>query len=165
MPDVRRAVRAAEKERAMLPDDIAAFGVEGQWPTLRPHAIRWSECDAYGHVNHTAYLTLCEDLRVADWVALGGGFAPDQPGPVVAQLEARYRQPLGFRDPVLLGMRPATLRRTSFVQDYAIWKRGAGLVFEARAVLVLVRGDSGERVPIPEAARALMLASGATAAA
>lgn len=147
----------------MTPDEIAAFEVEGRWPVLRPYAIRWSECDAYGHVNHAAYLTLCEDLRVADWVTLGGRFAPDQPGPVVAQLEARYRQSLGFRDAVLLGMRTATLRRTSFVHEYAIWKRDVGLVFEARAVLVLVRGDSGERIPIPDAARALMLASGATA--
>jgi len=149
--------------RAMTPDEIADFGVEGHWPVLRRHAIRWSECDAYGHVNHVAYLTLCEDLRVADWLALGGDFAPDQPGPVVAQLEARYRHSIGFRDAVLLGMRPATLRRTSFVHDYAIWKHGVGLVFEARAVLVLVRGDSGERVPIPAAARALMLASRAKA--
>lgn len=145
----------------MTTHEIAAFRVEGHWPVLRPHAIRWSECDAYAHVNHAAYLTLCEDLRVAHWVALGGGFAPHEPGPVVAQLEARYRQSLGFRDEVLLGMRTATLRRTSFVHDYGIWKRDVGLVFEARAVLVLVRGDSGERVPIPEAARATMLAEGA----
>jgi len=147
----------------VTPDEIAAFGVAGHWAVLRQHAIRWSECDAYGHVNHAAYLTLCEDLRVADWVTLGGSFAPDQPGPVVAQLEARYRQPLGFRDAVLLGMRPVTLRRTSFVHDYAIWKRDVGLVFEARAVLVLVRGDSGDREPIPDPARAMMLAAGATA--
>lgn len=141
-----------------------AFGVEGDWPVLRPHAVRWAECDANAHVNHAAYLTLCEDLRVAQWVALGGRFVPDQPAPVVAQLEARYLRPLVFQDSILLGLRTVSLRRTSLVHDYAIWKRGAGLVFTARAVLVLVRGDTGARVPIPDAARAILVAAGAVSA-
>lgn len=42
------------------------------WAILRPHRIRWAECDLYGHVNHAAYLTLFEDLRVDHWQALTG---------------------------------------------------------------------------------------------
>lgn len=144
-------------------DPDGAFAVEGDWSMRRAHAIRWSECDQYAHVNHAAYLVLCEDLRVQHWRDLGGRFAPDAPGPVVAQLEARYLRPIGFADAVLLTLRTASLRRTSFIHDYAIWQRGVGLVFTARAVLVLVRGDSGARVPIPEAMRASMIAAGAIA--
>ena len=143
----------------MTEQDRAAFGVEGDWPVARRHRIRWSECDQYAHVNHAAYLTLCEDLRVSHWLALGGRFAPDAPGPVVAQLEARYLRPLGFDDEVLLTLRPGSLRRTSFTHDYAVWK--GGLVFSCRAVLVLVRGDTGERVPVPPEARRLLVAQGA----
>ena len=143
----------------MTPEETAGFGVEGEWPVTRRHHIHWAECDAYAHVNHAAYLTLCEDLRVSHWVWLGQRFAPDAPGPVVAQLEARYLRPLGFNDEVLLTMRPASLRRTSFMHDYAVWKEG--LVFSCRAVLVLVRGDTGERVPIPPEARQRMIAQGA----
>ena len=143
----------------MTEEDRAAYGVEGEWPVLRRHRIRWAECDMYGHVNHAAYLTLCEDLRVAHWLSLGGGFAPDAPGPVVAQLEARYLRPLGFDDEVLLTLRPGSLRRTSFTHEYAVWKDG--LVFSCKAVLVLVRGDTGERVPVPPEARRLMVAQGA----
>lgn len=147
----------------MTEAELRAFGVEGQWPVLRPHAVRWGECDAYAHMNHAAYLVLCEDLRVAQWVALGGRFAPDAPGPVVAQLEARYLRSLAFRDAVLVGLRTVSLRRTSLVHEYGIWRQDAGLVFSARAVLVLVRGDTGARVPIPDAARAMLLAEGAVA--
>lgn len=139
----------------MTPEERAAFGVEGEWPVARRHRIRWAECDMYAHVNHAAYLTLCEDLRVAHWVSLGGRFVPDAPGPVVAQLEARYIRPLGFDDEVLLTLRPASLRRTSYVHDYAVWKQG--LVFSARAVLVLTRQDTGERIPIPAEARRIMV--------
>jgi len=89
----------------------AGFGVEGTWPVLRRHRIRWAECDMYAHVNHAAYLTLCEDLRVSHWVSLGGRFEPGEAGPVVAQLEARYLRPLGFDDEVALTLRPGSLRR------------------------------------------------------
>ena len=137
----------------------AGFGVEGQWPVVRRHRIRWAECDMYAHVNHAAYLTLCEDLRVSHWVWLGGRFETGEPGPVVAQLEARYLRPLGFDDEVALTMRPGSLRRTSFTHEYAVWR--GGLAFSCRAVLVLVRNGSGERVPIPPEARRRMIEQGA----
>ena len=135
------------------------YGVEGAWPVLRQHCVRWAECDLYAHMNHAAYLTLCEDLRVAHWVSLGGRFAPDAPGPVVAQLQARYLRPLGLHEEVALTLRPGSLRRTSFTHEYAIWKQG--LVFTCTAVLVLVRGDTGERVPVPPEARRMLIEQGA----
>lgn len=132
------------------------FGVEGaNWSVARPHRIRWSECDPHAHVNHTAYLTLCEDLRVAHWLSLGGGFGADRLGPVVAQLEARYLRPLRFGDDVLLTLRVPSLRRSSFVHEYAVWC--GGLVFSARAVVVAVHGGTGERAPLPEAMRRLLI--------
>lgn len=139
----------------------ADFGVEGEWPVLKRHRVRWAECDMYAHVNHAAYLTLCEDLRVAHWVSLGGRFEPGEAGPVVAQLEARYLRPLGFGDEVALTLRPGAMRRTSFTHEYAIWRRGDGLAFSCKAVLVLVRHGSGERVPIPPEARRLLKEQGA----
>jgi acyl-CoA thioester hydrolase len=147
------------QEAGMTEEDRAAYGIEGEWPVLRRHRIRWAECDMYGHVNHAAYLTLCEDLRVAHWLSLGGSFAPDAPGPVVAQLEARYLRPLGFDDAVALTLRPGSVRRTSYTHDYAVWK--GGLVFSGRAVLVVVRNDTGERVPVPPEARRMLIAQGA----
>lgn len=145
-----------------MPDavDGAEFGIEGGWAVTRRHRIRWSECDQYAHANNTAYLTLCEDLRVSHWLSLGGRFAIGEPGPVVGQMEVRYLRPLAFDDEVAVTMRPGTLRRSSLTHEYAIWKEG--LVFTCRAVLVLVRHGSGEKVPIPPAMRAALLAQGAT---
>ena len=143
----------------MTPDERDAFGVEGDWAVARRHRIRWAECDMYAHVNHAAYLTLCEDLRVAHWSSLGGRFLPSEPGPVVAQLEARYLRPLGFEDEVLLTLRVPSVRRTSYTQEYAVWKQG--LVFRCAAVMVLVRQDSGARIPVPPEVRRALLAQGA----
>jgi YbgC/YbaW family acyl-CoA thioester hydrolase len=132
---------------------LKEFGAEGHWNIAVRHRIRWAECDLYGHVNHAAYLVLFEDLRVRHWRSLGQAFAPDQPGPVVAKLEARYIRALGFEDEVLLTLRVPSLRNTSFTHDYALWK--GGLCFECKALLVCVR--DGASTPIPDAARRLMI--------
>ncbi|TCH99685.1 acyl-CoA thioesterase [Roseococcus sp. SYP-B2431] len=129
------------------------FGVEGEWSMAVRHRIRWAECDLYGHVNHTAYLVMFEDLRVDHWRSLGQALRADQPGPVVAKLEARYLRALAFEDEVLLTLRVAGLRNTSFTQDYAVWRKG--LCFECRALLVCVR--DGASTPIPPEARRLMI--------
>lgn len=129
------------------------FGVEGEWNIARRHRIRWAECDLYGHVNHAAYLVLFEDLRIEHWRSLGQVLSADQPGPVVARLEARYIRAMGFEDEVLLTLRVPSLRKTSFVHDYALWK--GGLAFECKALLVCVR--HGASTPIPDAARKLMI--------
>ncbi len=132
------------------------------WTIRRPHRIRWSECDLYAHVNHAAYLTLFEDLRIQHWQALTGAVvAPDAPNPVVAQIEARYLRAVGFQDAVELCCRVASFRRTSYVQDYAMLKDGEPCC-TARAVIVITRQDTGEKVPLWEAIRAKLLAEGAT---
>lgn len=144
-----------------MADDVEReeFGIEGEWAMRRHHRIRWSECDQYAHANNTAYLALCEDLRVSHWLSLGGRFAPGEPGPVVAQMEVRYLRPLAFDDSVAVTMRPAALRRSSLTQDYAIWKDG--LVFTCRAVLVLIRHGSGEKAAIPQSMREALVRQGA----
>jgi acyl-CoA thioester hydrolase len=131
------------------------------WTILRPHRIRWSECDLYGHVNHAAYLTLFEDLRVAHWEALTErSVAPDRPGPVVAQIEARYIRAAGFGDEVTLALRTASFRRSSFVHDYALLKDGEAWC-TARAVCVVTRQDTGEKIALSPELRAKLLAQGA----
>lgn len=139
----------------------AEFGIEGDWAMVRRHCIRWSECDQFAHANNTSYLLLCEDARVAHWVAIGGRFALDAPGPLVAQIEARFLRSVGFDDEVAVTLRPVSLRRTSFIHDYAVWKQG--LVFSSRAVLVSAVPSSGEKVPLSEAIRARLIAEGAVA--
>jgi acyl-CoA thioester hydrolase len=131
------------------------------WTILRPHRIRWSECDLYGHVNHTAYLTLFEDLRVEHWEALTSlTIAPDRPGPVLAQIEARYIRAVGFGDEVTLALRTTSFRRSSYVHDYALLKDGEACC-TARAVVVVTRQDTGEKVALPPELREKLLEQGA----
>lgn len=147
---------------AITEADRAEFLVEGDWTQARRHRIRWSECDMHAHVNHTAYLVLFEDLRVAWWLRAGGSFGPGEPGPAVIHFDVRYLKAAGFDDEVLLTQRTPSFRRSSFVHEYGMWRRGDGLVCSARAVCVLVRSGSGEKTAIPpEIRRAMLEADGA----
>jgi acyl-CoA thioesterase FadM len=78
----------------------------------------------------------------------------------VAQIEARYIRSVGFNDDVTLACRVASFRRTSFVHDYALLKDGE-VCCTARAVCVITRQDSGEKVPIWAELRERLLAEGA----
>ena len=131
------------------------------WTVERPHVIRWIQCDLYGHVNHAAYLTMFEDLRVDHWQDLTGrAIRPDAPNPVVAQVEVRYLRAVGFNDQVTLCLRTAGFRRTSFVHEYALVK-DREVCCSARAVCVVTRQDTGEKVPLWPELRARLLAQGA----
>jgi acyl-CoA thioester hydrolase len=135
----------------------------GTWPLLRDHVIRWSECDLYGHVNHAAYLTIFEDMRIAHWEALTGlPISPGRPGPVVGQIEAKYHRAAGFGEKVVLGSRVLSFRRTSFIHDYAMWRDGVACC-TGRAICVVTRNDTGEKVPLWPELRERMLAEGAVA--
>lgn len=82
--------------------------------TLKPYAaqvaLRWSDMDAYAHINNVQFLRLLEDARVIgfrDW--FGGQDAGQRTlldeGVLVSRHEIEYRRPLGFRhEPVEIQM-------------------------------------------------------------
>lgn len=58
--------------------------------------VRWSDQDAYGHVNHARVVTLLEEARAALLfdAAVRDGVAAFEAGLLVAALEIRYRRPI-----------------------------------------------------------------------
>ncbi|MSP49138.1 MAG: acyl-CoA thioesterase [Alphaproteobacteria bacterium] len=138
----------------MLDDRLRAdFAVDGDWPILVRHRVRWSEVDAYAHVSHTSYLEWYEDCRIRAMAEVGLDLARDVPGPVLAKIEVEYHKPLHHRDEVLIGARVASYRTTSLVMHYRTWALGKGLVNRATALCVMFVNATGEKVPVPEAAR------------
>ena len=131
--------------------------MEPSWSFGIRHRVRWSEVDAFGHVNHAAYLEWFEEARNHYLEAAGlPPLSATTPGPVLIRLEAQYRKPLAYPDEVLVTARTTALRRTSVTMEYAVWRDG--LVATCLAVFVLMVAATGERTPIPPAVRAAMLA-------
>ena len=114
-----------------------------------PTPLRWSDMDAYGHVNNVQYLRLLEDARV---VAFHGHDSDDggnivETGLLVARHEIDYLRPLHYRpEPVAIDLWVTDLAAASFEMNYEVLDDvapdgGAGPVVYARAESTMVVYD------------------------
>ncbi|MER7458375.1 thioesterase family protein [Micromonospora sp. NPDC126480] len=108
--------------------------------------LRWSDLDAYGHVNNSRFLTLYEEARVALMFAGGrawgvGSFAD---GVVIRRHEVDYLRPVAYAlgrataeaaPTVRIELWVAEVRAAAFTVAYEMYD-GDVLVSRARSVLV-----------------------------
>lgn len=115
------------------------------------------DCDAYGHLNHAAFVRLFERARW-EWVAGGPGmdvFAREGVAPVVRRASVEYLAPAYPRDVVRFDQRVAGFGRTSFTVRQTAHRTGdERLLAVAEFVLVCVNSD-GRPVAIPPALRSM----------
>ncbi|HEY6796445.1 MAG TPA: acyl-CoA thioesterase [Kineosporiaceae bacterium] len=110
--------------------------------------LRWSDMDAYGHVNNVQFLRLLEDARVIAFAATGtddGGSVVDT-GLVVARSEIEYLAQLVYRpEPVAIDMWVTRVAGASFEMGYEVCdergRDGGDWVVYARASTTLVTYD------------------------
>jgi acyl-CoA thioester hydrolase len=82
--------------------------------------VRWSDLDAFRHVNNAKTVTLLEEARV-DWLfseASRHGVDRLTEGIVVARLEIDYKRPIGMEVPVTVSMGLTKLGPASMTVDY-----------------------------------------------
>jgi acyl-CoA thioester hydrolase len=89
-------------------------------------AVRWSDMDAYGHVNNARFLTLFEEARVAMFFvgARSHGLGSFEEGIVIARHEIDYLRPVDYGDPVRIEMWVSQMRAASFTVAYELFDEG-----------------------------------------
>ncbi|MEV0397171.1 acyl-CoA thioesterase [Polymorphospora rubra] len=109
-------------------------------------ALRWSDLDAYGHINNARFLTLYEEARVA-LMFIGGrawGVGSFADGVVIARHEVDYLRPVDYSTARTTADQPPTVRIELWVEDvrasrftiaYELFD-GEVLASRARSVLV-----------------------------
>jgi acyl-CoA thioester hydrolase len=105
--------------------------------------LRWSDPDAYGHVNHARALSLLEDARLAMATDAPGVVPGRQPDIILARLEVDYLRQLHYRVAEQLcvrswltrvGTKSFTMRQELLQDDHAAIRLDAVLVvFEIAA--------------------------------
>jgi len=102
-----------------------------------PAEIRFNDLDGMGHVNNVIYLTYMEEARIAWWLHVTGRSGIDAVDMILARTEIDYRSPASFGESLEVGVRCASMRRSSFVLEFAIEERETRRrIAEARKVLV-----------------------------
>lgn len=86
-------------------------------------AVRWSDMDAYGHVNHARTVTLLEEARTELFYneMARRSLQRFTGGIVVSKLSVEYLQPVQFDgEPVRVELWVSGMRAASFVLRYAV---------------------------------------------
>jgi acyl-CoA thioester hydrolase len=101
--------------------------------------IRWSDMDAFGHVNNARYLTLFEEART-ELIARAAneeGLSGLMTGVVVVRHEIDYLRPIDYQpDPVRIDTWLVELRNSSFQVGYEMFDHDGGeIVARARTLL------------------------------
>lgn len=112
--------------------------------------LRWSDMDAYGHVNNVQFLRLLEDARVIgfqEWFGQDRSLLNE--GVLVARHEIEYLAPLEFRHaPIAVDMWATKISGASFDLAYEVRDpEHHGDVLYARAETTLVVYDFTTATP------------------
>jgi acyl-CoA thioester hydrolase len=100
-------------------------------------AVRWSDLDAYGHVNNARFLTLYEEARVALMFtgAREAGLTSFEEGVVISRHEVDYLRPVDYTDPVRIELWVEEIRPSRFVIAYELFDADQ-IASRARSVCV-----------------------------
>ncbi len=103
-------------------------------PSIEPQAangvrinigVRWSDMDAYGHINHGRTVTLLEEARVETVFKPGSPTGTLAAGAVVAALQVTYTRQLVHDDsPLQVLMWVSALRGADFTLSYELRPAG-----------------------------------------
>jgi len=122
--------------------------------------VRFSDMDAYRHVNNVKYFEYYQEARIDLLAALG---APEELGSglglVVARLDVDYRAPMHLReDPYVVDSWVSRVGRSSFVIGGAI-RDGGSVLSASSAVMVTFDARRGRSMPLTAGQRDLLARS------
>jgi len=123
------------------PEPRSAYHVFRTVPT------RWSDNDAYGHVNNVVYYSWF-DTAVNAWLIENGALDIGAGGTIglVVETHCNYFAPLAFPQEVQVGLRLAHLGRSSVRYELGVF--GADGMTAAKGHFVHVYVDAGTRKPV-----------------
>ena len=115
--------------------------------------IRWSDVDAYMHVNNAVYATYLEECR-DEWLDATVGEDVDSWDFVLARVAIDFRRELRLEDEeVIVSCSLARIGNSSITLSEQIRTRDGELAAEAEAVLVARDREAGRSRPLTDVER------------
>ena len=122
-------------------------------------AIRFSDMDAYGHVNNAIYLTYFEIARSNYWKDVTQ-WNWDKNGIILGRSEINYLKPITIRDEIACYVRTTRIGNSSFDVTYILVKMtpdGEEICTTGKTVCISYDYNANKSVPIPTAERQRMI--------
>ncbi|MFZ2512010.1 MAG: thioesterase family protein [Gordonia sp. (in: high G+C Gram-positive bacteria)] len=100
---------------------------ESSYAFIAQVPVRWSDMDAFGHINHARMVTLMEEARIQWLLSAGEKYAPLIKSAMIVHVEIRYQAQLRHDDsPLSIAMWITGHRNVDFTIGYEIRRASAG---------------------------------------
>ena len=120
-------------------------------------AVRFSDCDMMGHVNHAVYFSYFEQCRFMWWRHLGGTTGLPGVSTVIVHAECDYHAPAFLHDELEIRLKLDRIGRTSVTLAYQVVNAATGdRVAAGKTVNVTRDPKTHETIPVPDGTRALL---------
>ncbi len=119
--------------------------------------VRFSDLDAYGHVNNAVFFTYLETARIKLFQERFGDFLDGQLTFLVTHAECDYRLPIVLNDSLQVTVSVDQVKRSSFGFSYLIHDGNKKTFAEAKTVMVCFDPKKGKPVAIPAPIKTVFL--------
>ncbi len=117
--------------------------------------LRFSDLDAYGHVNSAVYFTYLETARVKLFNDFFKEITAQGIFTVVARAECDFKMPIMLEDKVVVTLWVAKIGRSSFDIEYRLHNDKETTFATARTTMVCFDNIKKSTVPIPDSIKAM----------
>lgn len=119
-----------------------------------PLQLRWSDLDAFDHVNNARYLTFLEEARIRWFDSIGEQWVTDEFAPVVASVQLNYRMPIPYPADVAVVLYVDRIGGSSVTIGHRIVSADGGTLYnDGNVVAVWIDRATGRARPLPESIR------------
>lgn len=120
-----------------------------------PIELRFSDLDAYGHVNSAVYFTYLETARVKLFHVFFKEVSEQGIFTVVARAECDFKIPIMLYDELIVTLWLAKTGKTSFDLEYRLHDGKEKTFATARTTMVCFDSVKNITVPLPESIKAM----------
>ena len=122
-------------------------------PFRMPIALRWSDLDAFNHVNNARYLTFLEQARIEWFETIDEPWVTDESAPVVASATLNFKRPIEYPAELHVELFTERLGTSSVTIGHRIIGAEGTLHCDGNVVAVWVDRRTGKATPLPEGVR------------
>ena len=120
--------------------------------------VPFGDVDMMGHVNNVRYLGYLENVRFEHLQSIASDAESQEKGLILAHAEIDYKAPAFYRDELSVGIRVASVGKSSWVYEYEVISvRDSRLVALGKTVQVAYDYKAKKSIPIPESFREILL--------
>ena len=126
------------------------------FPIVVEIPVAWGEMDAFGHVNNTAYFRYFETARSAyfERLRLFDLAKETGAGPILAQIDCRFKLPLVYPDTVSVGVRVTNIESDRYVFEHRVVSHvHAKIAADGEGLIVNYDYHKRRKTPLTDAVR------------